>query len=99
LVCSVANTHIEQRKIRSKLMSVRTLPEPTSAGRSAGDAVLLEIRAPALSSCLSTVAAWIVSSRGRRALRELAEDRRQLSDVGLTREQVLREAAKPFWRR
>lgn len=52
-----------------------------------------------LSACLSGVAAWIVRSGERRALRELAEDWHRLSDVGLTREQALREAAKPFWRR
>ena len=80
-------------------MSVQILQAPTSAGRSAEDAVLTEIRTPALSGCLSSVAAWIVRSGERRALRELAEDGRQLNDVGLTREQVLREAAKPFWRR
>jgi uncharacterized protein YjiS (DUF1127 family) len=43
--------------------------------------------------------AWILRCAERRALRELAEDRRQLRDVGLSREQVLRDAAKPFWRR
>jgi uncharacterized protein YjiS (DUF1127 family) len=62
------------------------------------DAGLAEMRAPALSACLSTVGAWILRCAERRMLRELAGDRRQLSDVGLTREQVLREAAKPFWR-
>jgi uncharacterized protein YjiS (DUF1127 family) len=35
----------------------------------------------------------------RKALRELAQEGRLLSDIGLTREQALREAAKPFWRR
>jgi uncharacterized protein YjiS (DUF1127 family) len=45
------------------------------------------------------LATWIVRSGERRALRELAQDRRLLSDVGLTREQVLREAAKPSWHR
>jgi uncharacterized protein YjiS (DUF1127 family) len=80
-------------------MSLQILHERTLAGRSAGHAVFPEIRTPALSACLSTVAGWIVRSGERRALRELADDRRQLSDVGLTREQVLREAAKPFWRR
>jgi uncharacterized protein YjiS (DUF1127 family) len=35
----------------------------------------------------------------RRLLRELAEEGHLLSDVGLTRAQALREAAKPFWRR
>ncbi len=80
-------------------MSVQILQEPSSAGRSADDAVLPEIRTPALSGCLNTVAAWIVRSGVRRALRVLADNRRQLIDVGLTREQLLREADKPFWRR
>jgi uncharacterized protein YjiS (DUF1127 family) len=57
------------------------------------------MRTSALSECLSTVAAWIVRSDQRRTLRELAEERRLFSDVGLTREQALDEAAKPFWRR
>lgn len=35
--------------------------------------------------------------RGRRELRRL--DQRILRDVGLTREQVEQEAAKPIWRR
>ena len=30
--------------------------------------------------------------------RELAEDKHLLADIGLTREQALDEAAKPFWR-
>jgi len=46
-----------------------------------------------------TVAVWIVRSAERRALRELAKDRRLLSHAGLTREQLLGKAAKPFWRR
>jgi uncharacterized protein YjiS (DUF1127 family) len=36
--------------------------------------------------------------RQRRVLRDLAEDKRLLDDLGLTREQALDEAAKPFWR-
>jgi uncharacterized protein YjiS (DUF1127 family) len=79
-------------------MSAQILQETTLAGRSAGDAVLPEMRRTALNTCL-TVAAWIVRSGERRALRELAHDRRLLSDVGLTHEQALREAGKPFWRR
>ena len=35
--------------------------------------------------------------RQRAALRDLAEDTHLLDDLGLTREQALREAAKPFW--
>lgn len=34
----------------------------------------------------------------RRQLRELAEDPRRLADFGLTRDQALHEAGKPFWR-
>lgn len=35
----------------------------------------------------------------RIALREIADDPHLLRDLGLTREEALREAAKPFWRR
>jgi uncharacterized protein YjiS (DUF1127 family) len=36
--------------------------------------------------------------RQRRALRELADDPHLLNDLGLSRQQVLEEADKPFWR-
>jgi len=36
--------------------------------------------------------------RQRDALADLAEDARLLADIGLTREQALREACKTFWR-
>jgi uncharacterized protein YjiS (DUF1127 family) len=52
-----------------------------------------------VSVCLDTVAVWIARTGHRRVLRELAEEGRLLSDVGLTREQALREAGKPFWHR
>ena len=80
-------------------MPVQILRESALAGQSARDDVLHEIRTPGLRALVSAVAAWIVRSGERRALRELAKDRRLLRDVGLTREQVLREAGKPFWRR
>ena len=41
---------------------------------------------------------WAERRRQRAALRDLAEDTHLLDDLGLTREQALREAAKPFWR-
>jgi uncharacterized protein YjiS (DUF1127 family) len=41
---------------------------------------------------------WTERRRQRDALRELADDRHLLDDLGLTREQALNEAAKPFWR-
>src|SRR5262245_3294060 len=84
--------------IRSKPMSLRIWQQPLT-GWSARDAAVPEIRTPALSRGLGTIAAWIARSSARRALRDLAEDRRRLSAVGLSREQALREADKPFWRR
>jgi uncharacterized protein YjiS (DUF1127 family) len=41
---------------------------------------------------------WAERRRQRTALRELADDKHFLSDLGLTREQALHEANKPFWR-
>ena len=43
-------------------------------------------------------AMWCVRSAERRALRELAEDLHRLNDIGLSREQALRETEKLFWR-
>ena len=80
-------------------MPAQILQEPARTDRPLRDALFPGMRTSAVSARLSTVAAWIVRSGERRALRELAEDRRLLSDVGLTREQALDEAAKPFWRR
>ena len=51
-------------------------------------------------SWMDTVRIWSARSRERRALRELAElDDYFLKDIGVSRGQVLREAAKPFWQR
>jgi uncharacterized protein YjiS (DUF1127 family) len=41
---------------------------------------------------------WLDRPTQRIALREIADDPHLLSDLGLSREEVLREAAKPFWR-
>ena len=41
---------------------------------------------------------WIDRPLQRSALREIADDPHLLSDLGLTREEALHEAAKPFWR-
>jgi uncharacterized protein YjiS (DUF1127 family) len=41
---------------------------------------------------------WPERQRQREALRELADDKHRLDDLGLTRAQALDEAAKPFWR-
>ena len=48
-----------------------------------------------------TVARWLARSRQRRALREIAvnNDFHLLKDIGVSQEEALREAEKPFWRR
>ena len=48
-----------------------------------------------------TVTGWIARSRQRRALLEIAEsnDFHLLKDIGVSQEEALREAEKPFWRR
>jgi uncharacterized protein YjiS (DUF1127 family) len=55
-------------------------------------------RQSALGTALSMLAVWSARSAQRKALRELAQDGRLLADIGLDRQQALREAAKPFWR-
>ena len=49
----------------------------------------------------STVGRWFARSRQRRALREIAErnDLHMLKDIGVSQQEALREADKPFWRR
>lgn len=48
---------------------------------------------------LHTLGLWIDRSRQRRQLGELAElNNYLLRDIGLSQEEALREAAKPFWR-
>ena len=55
---------------------------------------------PSAVSWMDAVRIWSARSRERRALRELAElDDHFLKDIGVSRGQVLREAAKPFWQR
>lgn len=41
---------------------------------------------------------WIDRPLQRIALREIADDPHLLRDLGLSRDEVLREAARPFWR-
>jgi uncharacterized protein YjiS (DUF1127 family) len=67
-----------------------SIKEPVRAGFivAAGQAVL--------SSLASGIAIWLNRRQGRRDLREL--DDRLLADVGISREDALWEARKPFWR-
>ena len=54
--------------------------------------------APRLAVVWDSVSSWMARRRQRDALADLAEDKHLLADIGLTREQALREAGKPFWR-
>ena len=76
-------------------LAERSVP---SEGRYAGEGILPHMQS-IFSRTLGALAASFVRSGQRRALRELAEDGRLLSDVGLDRDQVLREAGKLFWQR
>ena len=49
-----------------------------------------------LSSLAGTIVIWLNRRQGRRDLSEL--DDRLLADVGISRQDALREAGKPFWR-
>jgi uncharacterized protein YjiS (DUF1127 family) len=52
-----------------------------------------------LDQSLRTPLLWIARSRQRRRLGELADlNDYLLRDIGVSREEALREAAKPFWR-
>ena len=77
-------------------MSTTVIPlvRPDKPSRS-----IIQQRAGALLTRLpSALALWLARRHQREALAELAEDRKRLADIGLTREQALHEAGKPFWR-
>lgn len=81
-------------------MSGKAVHESALADRSLAHATLPETSySPVLGACLKSIATWAARSGQRRDLRELAQETRLLNDIGLTREQALREADKPFWRR
>ena len=75
------------------------LAERSAANAARPPESLLSDRHSNLRRPLRTVGAWLVRAVERRALRELAQEAHLLSDIGLSREQALREASKPFWRR
>ena len=77
--------------------SVQALPLPRqAAGRRIGRQSVSSIL---VSRWLRTLEIWIDRSHQRRQLGELAElNDYLLKDIGVSREEALREAAKPFWR-
>jgi uncharacterized protein YjiS (DUF1127 family) len=78
-------------------MCTQVAHESALSGQSLGHDTFIETHSSALRACLNVISGRIVRSSQRRALRELAHDKRLLHDIGLTREQALREAGKPFW--
>jgi uncharacterized protein YjiS (DUF1127 family) len=49
-----------------------------------------------LTSLIRTLEIWLIRRDGRQELSSLDDE--QLKDVGISREDVLREVSKPFWR-
>ncbi len=47
----------------------------------------------------SKVGTWVARRRERQSLGDLSEMDYLLDDIGMSRQQALREAAKPFWER
>jgi len=68
------------------------VPEPRGPCRHTHQATLA-------SSWLHNIAMWLARSSQRRALEELARlNNRYLEDIGISKAEALREAARPFWR-
>jgi uncharacterized protein YjiS (DUF1127 family) len=49
-----------------------------------------------LTSLVYTLGTWLIRRDGRQELSSLDDE--QLKDIGISREDALREASKPFWR-
>ena len=79
-------------------MSVRLVEKELYLAGSSGQPTTTSSRSFRLTSIAQIVGAWLRRSAERRALREVADDARILSDIGLTRSQALREANRIFWR-
>ena len=83
-------------------MSNQLTQGPAILGREIGGAEALhdESGLPTLiGEALLTLQFWAGRSHQRRQLGELAElDNYLLEDIGVSQEEALREAAKPFWR-
>ena len=47
---------------------------------------------------LAVLGYWVVRSHTRKALADIVDDDHMLEDIGVTRQDASREAAKPFWK-
>jgi uncharacterized protein YjiS (DUF1127 family) len=89
------------------LTGIAVAPEPVmtifTLGQQVGGAGTVRVTERAISRvchCCRTIACWFRRSRQRRALREIAESDGEclLKDIGVSRQDALREASKRFWR-
>jgi uncharacterized protein YjiS (DUF1127 family) len=98
LLCSVADAHRrrypkpEYFQMLSQLAARSALSMGPSVEQSTPAKMNSIVSRPA-----SIFAMWCARSAERTALRELAQEPQLLNDIGLTREQALREATKLFW--
>ena len=53
---------------------------------------------PRWAALLSELSRWSERTRQRSALRNIADDQHLLNDIGLTRQEALDEADRPFWK-
>ena len=75
------------------ILSLLRSPAAAAGSRDTGKGLLGRI-----SQCGGTIAGWIARRRTRIALSDIAHDDHLLKDIGVSREEALREADKPFWR-
>jgi uncharacterized protein YjiS (DUF1127 family) len=75
-----------------------TFRQPSSAVESACGAGAVNASG-CVERCRRVITRWMMRSRQRRALRDIAEanDFHLLKDIGVSREEAFREADKPFW--
>jgi len=93
---------VEQKQINVRRIDMSTYSDRVARGSAAGVQLAVALRgfgssaSRALVRAADAVGTWRERRRDRVVLARL--DDRMLADIGLTRGEVLREIAKPFWR-
>lgn len=77
-------------------MTMRNCTVPAPSAAAGTERERLARRPAVVTAMLARLAEWVDRARARAELRRLSD--RALADIGLSRSQVEREAAKPFWR-
>ncbi len=78
------------------VMNMLSTPEIIDDHKPALSARQSRVRRTTYQSWWRVIARWIERSRERHALSKLSDH--SLADIGVTRSEAEREAAKPFWR-